>query len=124
MLTKALHQEIDSDAPVPREGDLFKVIQLRGKTFDIRYGYYEERDRNYRYAEPMEIYPDFLKHPEYTEDGFPFVTAIQEPCIHFDGKKHDNITCEECSHYLHGEELIGICTCPKNRKEMGGRKNE
>ena len=124
MFAKLLSPETDQKQSIPKEGDLFKVIRLYGKTFEIRYGYYEEQDRDYHYAEPMEIYPDFLKCPQYTEDGLPFVTAIQEPCPCFDGEKHDNITCEECSHYLQGEELIGVCVCPANRLEPKDRKNE
>ena len=108
---------------VHREGDLYKIIQLYGKTFEIRYGFYEDRDRNYHYAEPMEIYPDFAKHAQYTDDGIPFATAIQEPCIHFVGKRDANSTCEDCPFYQHGEELIGLCTCPANKKERDGPGN-
>lgn len=100
----------------PKEGDLFKVIHLHGRTFEIRYGFYEECDRHNQFAEPIEIYPDFLRHPQYTDNGTPFITAIQSPCSHFSGKRTPNSTCEECAHYLHGEELLGICTCPQNLK--------
>ncbi|MBR6676774.1 MAG: hypothetical protein IKL24_05535 [Clostridia bacterium] len=98
----------------PKEGDLYKTINLCGKSFEIRYGFYEERDRHSQYAEPIEIYPDFIKAPQYTDDGKPFVTAIQPPCKSFDGKKNVNSVCEDCRYYKHGEELIGICTCPDN----------
>ncbi|MBE6925013.1 MAG: hypothetical protein E7466_07260 [Ruminococcaceae bacterium] len=101
----------------PREGDLFKVIQCHGNTFEIRYGFYEECDRHALFAEPMEIYPNFIKEPQYTDDGIPFVTAIQLPCEKFSGEVDDNSTCEDCSHYQHCEELLGICTCPDNQKE-------
>ena len=101
----------------PKEGDLFKVIHLHGKTFEIRYGFYEECDRNNLYAEPIEIYPDFLKQPQYTDRGFPFVTAMQNPCTYFAGPKDDDSTCEDCTYYRYGEELLGICICPVNRKD-------
>ncbi len=101
----------------PKEGELFKVIQLHGKTFEIRYGFYEECDRNNHFAEPVEIYPDFIKHPQYTDEGYPFVTAIQSPCQHFRGEKNENSTCEECAHYSHCEELLAICRCPHNQKK-------
>ena len=100
----------------PKEGDLFKIIQIHGKTFEIRYGFYEECDRNNRFAEPIEIYPDFLKSPQFTDEGIPFITAIQNPCIHFSGQRDVNSTCEECAHYQHCEELLGLCTCPHNLK--------
>lgn len=101
----------------PQEGELFKIIQIHGKTFEIRYGFYEECDRLNHYAEPVEIYPDFIKEPQYTDKGYPFVTAIQSPCQHFQGEKNENSTCEECAHYQHCEELLAICQCPHNRKQ-------
>lgn len=100
---------------VHKEGDLFKIIRAHGKTFEIRYGFYEECDRHSRYAEPMEIYPDFIKEPQYTDNGMPFITAIQSPCKRFNGKRNEDSTCEECSFYQHCEELLGICTHPKNK---------
>ena len=103
--------------PKPKEGELYKVFQLYGKTFEIRYGFYEECDRLNHYAEPVEIYPDFTKHPQYTDEGLPFVTAIQSPCEHFFGRKNENSTCEDCAHYHHCEELLAICRCPRNRKK-------
>jgi len=102
----------------PKEGDLFKIIEIHGKKFEIRYGFYEESDRHSRFAEPIEIYPDFIKEPQYTEEGVPFITAIQSPCEHFSGIKNENSTCEECSFYQHCEELLGICSCPENKKGL------
>lgn len=102
----------------PQEGDLYKIIHLHGKTFEIRYGFYEECDRHNPYAELMEIYPDFIADPQHTDEGIPFITAIQTPCQHFDGEKNVNSTCEECAFYRHGEELLATCGCPENRKVM------
>lgn len=116
--------DIGHSPPLPKEGDLFKIIHIHGKTFEIRYGFYEECDRHNKYAEPMEIYPDFIKEPQYTADGVPFVTAIQNPCDSFVGNKDENTTCDECSFYKHCEELIGICTCPMNKKETREIQNE
>lgn len=117
MIAKLLGLDTEQQTPIPKEGDLFKIISLCGKTFEIRYGFYEECDRHTKYAEPIEIYPDFLKEPQFTDNGLPFVTAVQLPCEYFRGKKNENSTCEECSYYRHGEELIGICSCPMNKKE-------
>ena len=117
MIAKLLGLDTEQQNSVPKEGDLFKIIRLCGKTFEIRYGFYEECDRHTKYAEPIEIYPDFLKEPQFTDDGFPFVTAVQTPCEYFNGKENENSTCEECAYYQHGEELIGICSCPMNKKE-------
>ena len=121
MFTKLLQTGAEFRPPTPKEGDLFKVIHLYGRTFEIRYGFYEECDRHNRYAEPMELYPDFVKEPQYTDEGVPFITAMQAPCSRFRGKKrNDNSTCGDCSFYRHGDELIGICTCPDNQLLQGG----
>ena len=52
--------ETVTDPQCPKEGELFKEIHAYGKVFEIRYGYYEERDRYTRYPEPIPLYPDFL----------------------------------------------------------------
>ena len=117
MLTKILEQDTGQTPITPKEGDLYKIIEVHGKTFEIRYGFYEDSDRHSSYAEPMEIYPDFVKEPQYTDCGKPFITAIQAPCESFSGERDENSSCEDCSFYKHGEELLGICTCPENQKK-------
>jgi len=118
MLTKLFGLDTGQRMDMPKEGDLFKVIELYGTTFEIRYGFYEDRDRHNRYAEPMEIYPDFIKNPQHTHDGMPFVTAMQTPCALFKGKIDEDSTCDDCAFYQHCEEMLGICACPKNKKEV------
>ena len=113
MFTKLVKIEAESKPPPPKEGDIFKIIEYMGRRFEIRYGYYEERDRMF---EPMAIYPNFTEDPVFTDDGTPFVTAMQSPCKSFDGRRDENSTCGDCSYYQQCEELIGICTCPKNKK--------
>lgn len=94
--------------PVPQEGDLYKELTVFGETFEIRYGYYEEFERQHH--EPMAIYPDFIKHPVYTEEGYPFVTAMQDICNHYEGIPHGD-TCCECGNFRKGPDLFGLCTC-------------
>lgn len=101
----------------PREGELFKVITAHGKTFEIRYGYYEEADRHTRFAEPIPLYPDFIARPQHTADGIPFVTEIQNICEYFIGKQDENSTCGDCALYQHCDELLGICACPENKQD-------
>lgn len=114
MITKLFGTEAIHKQPPPKEGDLYKIIRLHGASFEIRYGYYEEIDRH---NEPMEIYPDFLKVPVYTDDGFPFVTHMQTPCDHYRWKgKDSDKDCSTCIYMERGEELIGICRCKKNQK--------
>ncbi len=124
MLTKLFASVGENKESPPKEGDLFKIIEIHGKRFEIRYGFYEESDRQSKFAEPIEIYPDFIKEPQYTDEGVPFVTAIQMPCGHFGGKRDENSTCEECSFYQHCEELLGICICPENKKNDRMRQIE
>lgn len=116
MVTKQPKPSQGGEVTVPKEGQLAQVIRLKGEIFEIRYGYYEESDRHSRYAEPMELYPDFLKEPRYADDGTPFVTAMQDPCTRFQGHRNENSTCEECGYYRHGKELIGLCTDPKKKR--------
>ena len=116
MFTKLLGLDSEPHTVKLKEGDLFKVIVLYGKSFEIRYGFYEECDRYTQHAEPVEIYPNFKVNPQYTDDGIPFVTAMQNPCNHFEGKLDENSVCGDCAFYRHGDELLGICGCFKNRK--------
>lgn len=109
-------QDTGQKLVTPQEGDLFRIIRICGKTFEIRYGFYEERDRHTQFAEPVPIYPDFTELPQYTDDGTPFVTAMQNPCESFEGKKDANSVCGDCALYRACEELLGICVCPANRK--------
>lgn len=96
-----------------RDGDLYRVVELFGQRFELRYGYYEEYERHS--SEPVPIYPDLKKSPVYSEDGHPFVTQMQELCAHGESKFTDGC-CVDCKHYSHGDDLIGICTNEKNVK--------
>lgn len=99
-----------------REGDLFRVINISDHVFEIKYGYYDEAERYSRFNEPIPVYPDFIKEPKYTEDGFYIVTQIQDKCDYYDGDCNLDI-CFKCKHYKNVEDLIGICTCLKNKKD-------
>ena len=108
----------------PREGDLYRTVTTFGKTFELRYGYYDDIDRS---GEPDVIYPDFRAVPVYTEEGEPFITMMQDACEHFKGKcrRTDDTTCAECTHCKRGEEWLGICTCPKNKScEISFRRKQ
>ena len=77
---------------------------------------YEEIDRESMYNTPIEIYPDFVKAPVYTDDGIPFVTAMQKKCENYKGEWDEESTCFQCAHYEKCEELLGVCTCRERRK--------
>ena len=97
-----------------RDGDLYKVITVFGKTFELYYGYYDESERYGKYHEPIPIYPSFIQDPLYTGDGYPFVTAMQDICPHFQGSEGED-SCFACRHFVAGEELIGVCKCANKR---------
>ena len=96
-----------------RDGDIFKTVKAFGKSFELRYGYYEEYERTH--GVPVPIYPNFKANPEYTDEGQPFVTQMQELCG-YGSSKFPEGCCADCPHYRHGDDLIGICVCEKNKK--------
>ncbi len=112
MLKKLFEQENGNNIS---EGEIYKKVTAFEHTFELRYGYYEEFERENPAVEPMPIYPDFLKNPVYSNEGFPFVTKMQDSCMYYDGKTDDFCECAECRHYSHGSDLIGICTCKHNK---------
>ncbi len=105
-----------------KEGDLYKILNVHGRQFEIRYGYYSDEER--RIWEPTPIFPNFTKTPLYTNDGMPYVTAEQDVCMHYKPGIHisDESWCNDCIFYESGEEIIGVCTCKKNRNDV--RQNE
>lgn len=97
-----------------REGTLFKTIELCGTKFEIRYGYYADFERENEQNEPIPIYPNFVDTPQYTNDGYPFVTHIQDMCDYGHTDQEDRY-CVYCPHFMHGDEMIGICRCEHRR---------
>lgn len=100
----------------PKEGDVYKDVTLYGRTFRLFYGYYEDFERNSGDNEPIPIYPDFIKEPVYTSDGYPFVTAMQDICEYYIGRKKGD-SCMDCKHFEPSQELFGICKCERRTAE-------
>ncbi len=98
----------------PKEGDIYKDVNIFGQTFRLFYGYYEDFERSTDGNEPIPIYPDFINNPLYTAEGIPFATAMQNICEHYDGKKNGD-SCMECKHFKPCEELFGICKCDQRK---------
>lgn len=107
-----IHQEENE----PREGDLYARIEHGGRTFELYYGYYEECDRQNPMVKPIPVYPDFIKRPQYDNDGYPFVTDMQDACRFFVGKDPDD-GCYTCKHYCKVIKFIGVCSCEHRRKQ-------
>ena len=114
MFSKLIQNDLPQQKVIPKEGDLYKVVNTYGRIFELRYGYYGECDRKY---DPDVIYPDFIKEPVYTDEGEPFVTLMQDACEHYEpnGRCSDR-DCGTCVHTARGHDLIGVCKCEKNKK--------
>lgn len=111
-------------ALVPREGDLYKVIDVEKNTFKIHYGYYEESERDK--VEPLPVFPNLKESPVYTADGKPIVTAIQEPCEYYSplNKERSEEWCGDCISYLDADKEISICGCTERMLEQKKRENK
>jgi hypothetical protein len=96
------------------DGDLYKLIFVGGRIFEIRYGYYEEFEREG--GDPVPIYPDLGSTPVYGTDGRRIVTAMQDVCDHFLGECGE-LGCYGCRHYRCVDDLIGICNNIENKKK-------
>ena len=118
MFTKLLGTDHILKEPKHTEGELYRVVETFGKTFELRYGYYGEKDRQNPLCEPAVIYPDFAVEPLYTDKGEPFVTMMQDACTSYkgDNEKTPDTTCDEWKYFSRGEEWFGICTNQKNKK--------
>ena len=88
-----------------KDGDLYKTIKIGENVFEIKYGYYEDFERDHN--DPVPIYPDFQKNPVF-HDGYRLVTAMQDVCEHFDGKD-EQLGCLVCKYYEQCGDLIGTC---------------
>lgn len=101
---------------IPKEGDLHAVVIIGSHSFELRYGYCDERDR--ASGEPYILYPDLLTHPRFTEDGYRIVSALQSVCRHYtipEGQAKEDC-CYTCDHYPDPHDEIGICKCEAMRK--------
>lgn len=114
MINSLLSHKLQTNTTAAKEGDLYKTVTAHKKTFHLYYGYYEECERSNPSVEPMPIYPDFIKDPQHTDEGLPFVTKMQDACKYYIGKIRKHNECAECQYYRHGDDLIGVCTCKKN----------
>ncbi len=99
-----------------KEGDLYKSLTIEGNTFNIIYGYYSQSEREL--WGPTPIYPDFLKNPMFTASGCPYTRADQDICEYYEPKKEvsGEDWCNDCTHFVLGQEIIGICKCKLKQK--------
>lgn len=105
----------------PQEGELYKQLSVAGHSFELRYGYYEEQER--QHCPPVVIYPNLRSSPRYSEDGYPLVTHVQDPCEHYRTKDNREAHwCSDCAHYSQEYREISICKCEHRRvgRDKGG----
>ena len=96
-----------------REGDIYEVLSVDGGTFEIRYGYYEDFERDG--SEPIPIYPDLEKSPVYGVSSKLIVTFMQNPCVHYEPRVEDaEAYCGCCRHYPNNKQMINACKCKEN----------
>ncbi len=108
---------------IPKEGDLYKKLVIEGHIFELKYGYYEDFERNHP---PVVIFPDLALNPLYTKDGYRLVTQIQDSCEHYTtakGQEEEN-WCADCIHFSGEHKEIGICRHHKNKICLGGNSND
>lgn len=100
-----------------REGMLYRISVVEGTRFELYYGYGSEEEKA-RGWEPTPIYPDFIGSPQYTKSGHPFANAFQEVCSHYNKRPtpNDDDWCDLCVHFECGDDYIGVCRCPMNRR--------
>ncbi len=102
----------------PKEGDIYKVFIFDKHTFELKFGYYADFERES--GEPVVIYPDLIKSRYYTNEGNRIVTAIQDPCEHYSvpEEKESYESCNDCIYYSDPENEMGICKCIHNKKRL------
>lgn len=111
------------DQLLPKEGDLYKVIKIDGHTFELRYGYYEEYER--QNLPPVVIYPDLEKERLYTSDGYRIVSQVQDCCEYYNTEDLPaEEWCSDCIYFNNDEKEIGICrNVNKKESKQGGYEN-
>lgn len=104
-----------NEVNIPKEGDLHSIVTIGPHSFELRYGYCDERDR--LSGEPYILYPNLQESPLYTDDGSRIVTALQSVCEHYvplTGQEREDC-CYTCSFYPDQQSEIGVCGCEKMR---------
>ncbi|MCL1855133.1 MAG: hypothetical protein FWF86_05310 [Clostridia bacterium] len=99
----------------PNQNTPEKIIRIGGREFRL-YRYLDES-----LGEELINYPDFQKSPAYTDDGRPFVLAVQECCPDRKSDDPENSDPGDCSgcawFYLEKPaDAIGLCMCDKRRR--------
>ena len=98
-----------------KAGDLYKVITVAGRTFEIRYMDCGDYDPDSK-GEFIPDFPFFDEKPEYTNDRYPFTNLLNDSCEQYKTKSNrPNNTCQDCIYFKDAVEEIGVCRCTARR---------
>lgn len=91
-----------------KEKHLHKVYQVGGRSFPVYREYDEQLDESYP------VFPDFEQCPEYTAQGYPFATAVQDNCHYAKARTQEEVPndCSSCEWFFREHtpyDPIGIC---------------
>lgn len=114
-----------TDRLTPKEGELYKQLTVAGHSFELRYGYYEESERDL--CPPVVLYPNLIADPRYSAEGYPLVTHVQDACEHCrTADEQEAYWCSDCIHYSREHREIGVCRCEhrRNKSLAGGNEYE
>ncbi len=92
-----------------------KEYNVEGATLTIPLRYDKKSDRY------MEVYPDFIKDPVYTAEGYPIMLTLEDACPLAKQKDENQplVDCGSCRFYRQVENaLIGVCGHEKKRREL------
>lgn len=65
-------------------------------------------------------YPDYLKNPTYTPDGWRVMLTYEDACPHADLQPGVCQDCGSCKHYTQLDDtLLGVCHSPAMRRAEG-----
>ena len=107
-----------------REDDIYEVLSADGGTFEIRYGYYEDFERDG--SEPIPIYPDLTKTVIFGASGKRIVTHMQEPCSYFRPVSDDGAEqcCGCCQFYPNNMQMVNACECKYTQAGTMGERSK
>lgn len=104
-----------SEVKKRKAGDLYKVIEVAGRKFEIRYLDMGAVDSEMA-GQLIPDFPFFDENPEYTDDGYPFANVLNDDCKHYrsDDPTPEG-TCRDCIYFREAVEEIGVCRCTARR---------
>lgn len=107
-----------------KEKHLHKVYQVEDHSFPVYREYDSQMDESYP------VFPDFEKCPEYTAEGRPFATAVQDSCPYAKARVPGEETpgdCSDCKWFFREHtpyDPIGICMNERFKRSPDKKQSE